>query len=639
MNKLFFILCLFTSIHFFSQKKKASLEEKVNLVISEQLDTYKSINKHLRHFKRDTTKIKTIINLFDQANYLVGRTYAENQLGIKYRNYSQYKKAIATHEKALLTAEKINSVEFQVFSLNMLGADYRKLDANRKALDYSQLALELAEKTENPNLGLQRGIAIAHNSMGNIYLLLKQYELAIKQFEQSQVIEKSINNTLGLAINNQNIGIAKEYQGKIDEALLFYNKSLKINTKIKNDLGKVICNSSIANIYIGQNKPQKALNLIQNNLPIVEKMGNKYYHAYELLNLGWAQTKLKRYNEAEINLEKGLKMAKEYDLISVIANAYSYLSEFHQENKHFEKALKYYKLAEEYDKKISNERNTQYVNDLIIKYDSERKNRKIKSLAKQNEIAQLQITKNRNLGIAILSFILLMTIIIYFYTKNENLKREKQIVTLEQTALRSQMNPHFIFNSLNSIKLYIIDNEKENAVYYLNKFSKLIRKILAATQTKETTLADEIDTMKLYINIENIRFSNTIQSEFDIDKGLNVNTIKIPSLILQPFIENAIWHGLSSKKEDRQIKLCFKKEGSSHLIINVRDNGVGRKRSLAIKEKKIHKKDSIGIKLTEDRLANFAKAYKNDFSIDFEDLYDENNKPNGTKVRLRIPLH
>src|SRR5690606_5214405 len=112
------------------------------------------------------------------------------------------------------------------------------------------------------------------------------------------------------------------------------------------------------------------------------------------------------------------------------------------------------------------------------------------------------------------------------------------------------MNPHFIFNSLNSIKLYIINNEKENAVYYLNKFSKFIRKILVASTEKENSLADELDTMKLYMNIENIRFSNEIHFEIHIEDSINTARIKVPSMILQPFLENALWHGLSSKEDD-----------------------------------------------------------------------------------------
>ncbi len=217
-------------------------------------------------------------------------------------------------------------------------------------------------------------------------------------------------------------------------------------------------------------------------------------------------------------------------------------------------------------------------------------------------------------------------------------KYDKELTDLKMATLRSQMNPHFIFNSLNSIKRYIIDNEVENAVYYLNKFAKLIRKVLATTREKEILLVDEIETMELYISIENIRFNNEIDYSITIDENLNLDTIKIPSLILQPFIENAIWHGLSLKKEKKKLALVLKKDKKSHLKIEIIDNGIGRKKSAEIKEKKIHKRDSIGIKLTEERLSKFSEDYKNNYSITFKDLYDKNDNSKGTNVSIRIPL-
>lgn len=223
--------------------------------------------------------------------------------------------------------------------------------------------------------------------------------------------------------------------------------------------------------------------------------------------------------------------------------------------------------------------------------------------------------------------------------KIEKLKAnfDKEIAELKMASLRSQMNPHFIFNSLNAIKLYIIDNDKEKAIYYLNKFSKLIRKILAATREKEMSLADEIETTKLYSDIENIRFDNEIDIRFDVDPNLNVNTIKIPSLILQPFIENAIWHGLSAKKENKRMTIKMESKGSTHLKITIADNGVGRKKSAEIKNKKIHKRESVGIKITEERLRNFCIDYQNFCSLNFKDLYD-GELPIGTEVILMIPF-
>jgi sensor histidine kinase YesM len=217
-------------------------------------------------------------------------------------------------------------------------------------------------------------------------------------------------------------------------------------------------------------------------------------------------------------------------------------------------------------------------------------------------------------------------------------KYDKELAELKITSLRSQMNPHFIFNSLNSIKLYIINNEKENAVYYLNKFAKLIRKILNASQEKEISLADEIETMQLYVNIENIRFNNEIDFQIIIDKSLNFETIKIPSLILQPFLENAIWHGLASKKENKKLEIKIKKKDESYLTITITDNGIGRDKSAEVNSRKIHKTTSLGIKLTEERLSNFTKGYQNNYSLTYTDLYNESKKAIGTKVVLKIPI-
>lgn len=224
--------------------------------------------------------------------------------------------------------------------------------------------------------------------------------------------------------------------------------------------------------------------------------------------------------------------------------------------------------------------------------------------------------------------------------KHEKIKSEydRELAELKVTALKSQMNPHFIFNSLNAIKLYIIDNKKENAVYYLNKFSKLIRKILVATREKEITLSEEIETIKLYIDIENIRFNNEIDTVFTIEEKLSLDTMKIPSLILQPFVENAIWHGLSLKKENKKLYIDIRKKEETHIEITIEDNGIGRERSALIKQKKMYKKDSIGINLTKERLSNFEKDYKNSYTLEFEDLYDDDKNASGTKVILGIPV-
>lgn len=221
---------------------------------------------------------------------------------------------------------------------------------------------------------------------------------------------------------------------------------------------------------------------------------------------------------------------------------------------------------------------------------------------------------------------------------NDQIKFKQEISDLKLQALRSQMNPHFIFNSLNSIKLYIINNEKENAVYYLNKFAKLVRKILEASMVKETSLEEELETTELYMNIENIRFSNKIKFEINHDSNVNTSNIKVPSLILQPFIENAIWHGLSSKIGDKKIAIIIKPINNSYVRICIEDNGIGRSASAKINEQKFTKRQSVGIKITKERLADFSKSYSEDFKIAIKDIRDANKQVAGTQVILDIPI-
>ena len=220
---------------------------------------------------------------------------------------------------------------------------------------------------------------------------------------------------------------------------------------------------------------------------------------------------------------------------------------------------------------------------------------------------------------------------------NDQIKFKQEISDLRLKALRSQMNPHFIFNSLNSIKLYIINNEKENAVYYLNKFAKLIRKILEASMVKEISLKEELETSELYMNIENIRFSNEIDYSLDIDPKVNISTIKVPSLILQPFLENALWHGLSSKEGDKKITIVIRPINRNSVRICIEDNGIGRAASAKINNQKFTKGKSLGITITKDRLADFSKAYTSDFKIAIKDIRDKEKKVAGTQVIIDVP--
>lgn len=221
--------------------------------------------------------------------------------------------------------------------------------------------------------------------------------------------------------------------------------------------------------------------------------------------------------------------------------------------------------------------------------------------------------------------------------KSLSLMYDIEIPQLRLDALRTQMNPHFIFNALNSIKAYLIDNNKEKAIYYLNKFARLIKKILEGSCSEGVTLAEEIETIQLYLSIETIRFNETMISEFKIDPEIDLNSLRIPSLILQPFIENALWHGLMHKAGQKLIIVDVCRDGDI-ISLSISDNGIGRERAAKLNESRTFKKGSLGIQLAQERLDYFNKKNNAGYSFFIEDTRTEDGSSAGTKVTFRLKV-
>ncbi|MEC8831755.1 MAG: tetratricopeptide repeat protein [Bacteroidota bacterium] len=633
-----FSTILFSFLNILSaQEISEEFKDKAETLVQLQPRTYESLDAELQEEKRDTVLLRYFVKLSEEYDYLEGKAYALNHLGMKYRNISQYKKAVGFHEEALAASEEANNTDFKVLSLNMLGVVYRRTDAIKTALDYNQKALELAEQVEDPSNHIKRSINVALNGIGNLYQTLEQYDLAILQFKRALKLEEELGNKLGLAINHQNIGHCMEEKGDLEGALENYRKSLAYNEEIDSDIGRVICKNSLAQIYLKQDMPYLALVLLEPLQEESKRIGDYSITSVVYINTGWAHTKLGNFDEAQSFLEEGLEMAQNRNIPSNILYAYERMSELENTRGNFKNAYELYKKADEYDKQISSATNLRYMNDIIVKYENDKKNNQIAVLAKENEIVRLRLKKNQTTLLVSALIVGLISSILYILYRQYQNKNEKKVLTLEQQMLRSQMNPHFLFNSLNSIKLYIINNEQKNAVHYLNKFSKLVRKILEASSQKEIPLSEELGTMELYMNIENIRFSNEIDFKINVEEDINIDNIKIPSLTLQPFLENSLWHGLSPKDGDKKIQINVKHKDRGHVTIEIVDNGVGRTMAEVNKENRVLKRKSLGIRITKERLANFAKDYQNKFDVDILDLFDEYGNPNGTKVVLDIP--
>jgi hypothetical protein len=217
---------------------------------------------------------------------------------------------------------------------------------------------------------------------------------------------------------------------------------------------------------------------------------------------------------------------------------------------------------------------------------------------------------------------------------------EKKLANVEMSALLAQMNPHFLFNSLNSIDSYIIRNESGKASEYLNNFARLIRRILHNSRTGMVSLKDEIETLDLYLQMESLRFRDRFEFSIDVEEGLANDGIHIPPMLIQPYVENAIWHGImhrDNRSKGRVLISICKKGGALHCI--VRDNGIGRKKAMELAaQSQGPKKSSMGMQITQERIDMINKLYNRSTSVTVTDLVDADQRPAGTEVHLVIPL-
>lgn len=208
-----------------------------------------------------------------------------------------------------------------------------------------------------------------------------------------------------------------------------------------------------------------------------------------------------------------------------------------------------------------------------------------------------------------------------------------QVALMENKILRSQMNSHFVFNVLNSIKAFIIEQNVEKAVSYLNKFSKLMRRVLDSSRDENHTLADELSAIKLYIEIEKIRIQEDLSVKFEIDIRQDLETIPFPSLLIQPFVENAIWHGLIPSKDEKKLDIRFTNQ-AEHILIEITDNGVGYHHSL-MKKQNLNSHRSHGIDITRERIEQFNQKHCPKISFGIEDRAENA----GTRVWIHLNMN
>lgn len=534
--------------------------------------------------------------------------------------------ALLIFNEALQCYQKEKQYEKIGETYNQIAVIYRNQGNYTNALDYFQKALDTHESVNNAE-----GIAQTYNSMGILYMDWKDYDTALEYYNKSLRIYKTSNNELKIADVLNNIGLIHRYRNNYSEALIKFEESLILRQK-GDDKNKIA--SSLHNIGI-----------IYNALADYETALEYYNQAYEIwknldyrkdittsLNaIGNTYLNLGEYKKADEIFHQALDIAISINNTQMVISLYENLCLNYSEMENHEKFREYYDAYLNYYDSVYNIEKHQQLIELQTQYETEKHKQQIKNLSQEIEIKNLEASNTRLFLIILIVSIFLLAGIGYFMYRNKKISSELRIKDLNQRLLRLQMNPHFIFNSLGAIQEYIYKEDALKAGTYLSNFSKLMRSILEFSKKDYILLSEEIEMLEYYIELQKLRFKDRIKHIVEIDDETDPDFVCIPPMLLQPFVENSIEHGLKKSDSDGEILIQIKSV-SNNLEIQIHDNGIGYEESQKNKTAHITHK-SRAIEITNERLKALNKNKTSNTSVKIT-----SRESVGTTVFLKIPL-
>ena len=568
------------------------LNENYEIAITDVLmgDILNDIGQYVQSLQKQYKALKIFTGLNDKKQ--MADIYSA--MGITYFQLGNYEQATTYYLKCKNLAEEINDSRHLCWSTKGIGDLFLKQGYYTRAIELYEQSLALGTSGK-----FKHEIAFALNSLGNVYAAMKKYSEAEQKFRLALVIRETINDKYCTAQSLNDIGLIYMSQRVFDSTYFYFLRSLAIRTTMKIKKGMAECYNNIGKLFIEEKKYVQAKGWLNKSVALCEEPGFKSLKA---------------------------------DCYQQLAIVYGFTNQFKTANEYNEK---YISLKDS----INTETTKSNLSAEIVRSEFEKKETAAKAEQERATADRKRRTGNLLMGAAILFIISLLIILLF---RQRSLKRraiEKAndihtMAELEMQSLRAQLNPHFMFNSLNAIQELILMEENEKSHSYLARFSKLMRLMLENTEKLFIPLQREIDFLQLYLSLENLRIPE-LQFSITVDPEIDTEQTSIPNMILQPYIENAIWHGLSHKTSDKKLQVRITKTAGA-IQYEIEDNGVGRKRSAEMKSlfRKEHK--SKGMELLSRRFKLLSKELGADIVTNYEDVMS-NGEVSGTLVTIKVP--
>ncbi|MBN2274395.1 MAG: tetratricopeptide repeat protein [Bacteroidales bacterium] len=583
-------------------------EQKNSSLLPEYYNIYGSANYFLGKYSDSKLYYEKSLKLYQQCKDTVEIIRLQNNLGYLFSVTGNYELSLEHYHQGLLLAEtlyqggRLPSISSQLGNktadqlLNHLYANIGRIHARynnyQDAINNYQRALESAEKAGN-----RYYYAYYLNELATLHTEIKEYEQALIFCNRAIEVNKEIDNRLGIGINYQTMGEIYARKDKIENAEIYLNKGLE---------------------------------LIENEDDLPSK-------ADALFSRIRIQLSTRQFLNVQQDLDECLDIAHNTGNIDILKNYHFYQFQLDSSRGKTESALENFVKYHNLQSTLLDIQKNKRINELQIAYESQRKEKELELLSKENEVQRVKLNKARNFVYFIIGAFTLILIIVYLLMQYQKLRIKHKVIELKQKNLNQQMNPHFVYNCLNSIQCYIFQNDTGRSMIYLSKFAKLMRRILQSSQHEYMSIHDETELLTLYLELESMRFKGKFDYNIKVDGKIDPDYYKIPTLLLQPFVENSLWHGIQNKTGKGHIDIEFRLINDL-LLCSIEDDGIGRNKAALLKKEYHENHRSLGTHITQDRMRLLRELYGKKLDIRYIDLTNNNNLPAGTRVEINLPV-
>lgn len=575
-----------------------------------------SLIHQLERSKNDVDKVKTLITISEESIYRqpdLTIKYSEqllelskkvnNQEGeaISYLTFARYYNRAQDFERSHQYLEKAERVfsslkePNQLLKVSRVNAENEMRKGNfEAAMKILQANIDKSKKLKNPT---EEAINLA--MIGNIFTFNQQFEEAEKQLLKSLTVIRKTTSKREESIILSNLASSYFSWQKNEEAKKYLDTFFVIQQQLNDPVLLASAKVNMANYYMYKGEFDRAINSLNEALLFYERINDIPKISFTLKRRADLYISLKEYQKAIADANTGIELLKDKNEMDIhIADYYYLIYQSYNALGNYKEAITAFETAYEYKAKAISSETSNTILELKEKYETEKKEEEIKLLQEQNKTKDALI-KARTYSVIALSLLFLSILFGFILVRRQQkLKQQKRATELEHRALRAQMNPHFIFNALNSIQRVYVEGDTDKANDFMADFANLMRRVLENSGSTKISIQEEVDTLRLYMELEKLRSKDRFTYSISVEEDITTFDTQIPPLIIQPFVENAIWHGILPLTDRMgEIKVSIKSYSDNELLISITDNGIGFDT-----KQQTSKHHSKGIEITEQRI-------------------------------------